>query len=180
VSQYYCIKSKITEYGGIQNVLKTPDYVQAGTPQSAVVMGGECVQADLDAGNCDTELWEFIEEKAGSDYYFIRNKVKSTDANHPHNVIDITGASKHSGTPLQIFRQKDVADASNQLWSFAWGPGGSSAGYFYITSKLNNTNVIDLKGLSREDGAPVQAFQFNQGDNQLWCTVPPNPNIRIT
>jgi hypothetical protein len=180
MSQYYCIKSKITQQGGIQNVMTTPDYVQAGTPQSAIMMEGQCVQADLNAGQCDAELWEFIEEKAGSNFYFIRNKVTSTDPKHPHNVIDITGASKKSGTPLRIYQQKDIQDASNQLWSFAWGPGGQSAGYFYITSKLNNNNVIDLKGLSRENGAPVQAFQFNQGDNQLWCTDPPNPNIRIS
>jgi Ricin-type beta-trefoil lectin domain-like len=86
------------------------------------------------------------------------------------NVIDIEGAgTATSGTHLDAFPQKPSSN-DNQLWEFV--PSSTSAGYFFIKSKLDG-RVIDVKHANRDSGTFLQAYPQNAGetDNQLWKFV---------
>lgn len=110
----------------------------------------------------DSQLWEFVPDRAGSPYYFIKSKLNG-------NVIDIQDASTKAGSLLDAWPQKS-SGTDNQLWEFVADPAGS--GYCFIKSKLNG-NVIDIQGASTEPGAQLDAYPWKLTgyDNQLWTVV---------
>ena len=86
------------------------------------------------------------------------------------NVIDVQGASKNAGAPLDAWPQKS-SDNDNQQWEFVPDPDGS--GYFFIKSSLDG-NVIDIQENSDAAGALLDAFpqKSSNNRNQLWSFVP--------
>ncbi len=149
MSTYYSIQSKLSG-----NVID----IKGASKDS----GAELTAYTQKTTGNDNQLWEFIPDPAGSGCFFIKSKLSG-------NVIDIQGASKDSGTPLDAYPQKTTG-TDNQLWEFVPDPAGS--GYSFIRSKLSG-NVIDIKGASKDSGAELTAYtQKTTGyDNQLWKVV---------
>jgi hypothetical protein len=99
-------------------------------------------------------------------------------------VLDVENAKAASGTPIQVYPQKAVNEAANQLWKFVLvtlPTQGTSLpeefGYF-IESQLNNDLVIDVTGANDEPGkAKLQIYtkkptgnaaEIAAAANQLW------------
>jgi hypothetical protein len=162
MSTSYFIKSKLNG-----NVID----IKEGSTKSGALLDVYPQKSRL----ADNQLWEFIADPAGSEYYFIKSKLDGY-------VIDIKGASTLplSTLPrsLAVGAQLDVSPqkahvADSQLWEFVVDPAGS--GYFLIVSKLNGY-VIDIQGASSSAGALLDAYpwKFTGYDNQLWAVVDGN------
>ncbi len=118
----------------------------------------------------DNQLWEFVDDPAGTGYYFIKSKLSG-------NVIDIeqgnSTAGLKDGALLDAYPQKPINypwEADNQLWQFVEDPGGS--GYCFIMSRLNG-NVVDIQGALKALATPLDAYPMKAHgtDNQLWKVV---------
>lgn len=102
-----------------------------------------------------------------ADYYFITSKLNGY-------VLDITGASTASGTPIISYPRK-TSGTDNQLWErVPTGPKDSAGGQslYFIKSKLNG-NVLDIKGASTAAKTPIISYpqKATGTDNQVWELV---------
>jgi len=125
--------------------------------QNASTKSGAGLDAySLKTSGNDNQLWEFVQDPAGSGDYFIKSKLNG-------NVIDLDSSS----LLLDSWPQK-AKDNDNQLWEFVSDPAGS--GYCFIVNKLNGY-VIDIQGASTAAGALLDAYplKVNSYDNQLWA-----------
>jgi Ricin-type beta-trefoil lectin domain-like len=99
-SGYYYIKSKLD--GNVIDIQRASTSVGAGLdafPQNST--------------GTDNQLWQFLEDPAGSGYCFIKSKLDG-------NVIDIQQASTSAGAGLDTFLQK-ISGTDNQLWAVVGG-----------------------------------------------------------
>ncbi|KNG81601.1 hypothetical protein ANOM_009771 [Aspergillus nomiae NRRL 13137] len=53
-------------------------------------------------------------------------------------------------------------------WKFVYAEDGA----YFIHSVAHPNSVLDVKGISQEDGAPVLVFPLNKQKNQQWKLVP--------
>jgi Ricin-type beta-trefoil lectin domain-like len=137
------------------------------------------VGAGLDAfpqktSGTDNQLWQFLEDPAGSGYCFIKSKLDG-------NVIDIHRASTSSGAGLDAFQQK-ISGTDNQLWAVVGGsfpltvlavPAPTSgllgnSNYYLYGGVKSGRKFIPLMGLVvtieiTDDlvGTPPFSFQLN-------------------
>jgi Ricin-type beta-trefoil lectin domain-like len=96
--------------------------------------------------------------------------------------IPVTGGYeikvKSSGLALETFgdgngaviEQWPFEKKSNQIWQVV----PTSDGYFAITPLSNTRAAIDVKGVSKLDGAALQLWTSIGSDNQKWRFVPVN------
>jgi hypothetical protein len=157
MANYYAIESKLNK-----NVI---DILGGATAPGTAL---DSFTANSPISN--NQLWEFVEDPAGTGYYFIKSKLSG-------NVIDIeqgdSTAGLKDGALLDAYPQKPsnyAWEADNQLWQFVEDPGGS--GYCFIMSRLNG-NVVDIQKASKALAAPLDAYPMkaNGTDNQLWKVV---------
>jgi hypothetical protein len=106
---------------------------------------------------------ERVKYELGETWYRIRNR-------NSGKCLDVWGLSHDNGANIQ---QWDCWDGPNQLWAF----GGTSGGYSiwsrnsYDFEGDMNVQCVDVWGLSRDNGANVQQWDFWYGPNQEWNWV---------
>jgi hypothetical protein len=148
-SGYFFIKSQLNgnvidiQHGNSTEGLKDGTLLDA-YPQKMPASGT--------TGQTDNQLWQFVNDPAGSGYCFIMSKLNG-------NVIDVQGAVKSPTTPLDAYPLK-AGSADNQLWkvidgSFPAtvsmvpsGPLGSNENYILYSNCnpiINAFVVIDVK-----------------------------------
>jgi Ricin-type beta-trefoil lectin domain-like len=107
-SGYFLIESKlngnvISIQGGATASLKSGTPIVAAPEKKSGV-----------AGQRDFQLWQFLEDPAGSGYCFIMSKLDG-------DVIDIKHSSTEAGAALVSYPMK-TSGADNQLWTVVGGP----------------------------------------------------------
>ena len=130
---YYFIKSKLS--GDVIDIQENPDKTIGlldAFPQKA---SGQ-----------DNQLWGFVPDHAGSEYYFIRSKQGG-------HVIDVQGASTKSGVVLDAHQQKTTG-TENQLWTPVGGkfPPALLPRYSFGLDwfRINNTRSGNIFGTSKD------------------------------
>ena len=78
-----------------------------------------------------------------------------------NKVLDVTGASKKSGTNVQLYQYNG---SNAQIWNITY----LKDGYYKISSKLNNQLVLDVFGANKNNGANVQVHYNNNSNAQKW------------
>jgi hypothetical protein len=160
----------------------------SGTPLDAypikINVSGPTPPTPAQLTNAANQLWTFV---AGpiSGSFFIQSQI-GTDL-----VIDITGATAASGTPIQVYTKKptsnsaEINEAKNQLWNWTAVDEPHKSGQLYMTyymiqSLLDTNLVVDIKGASTGSGSLLQVYtkkptattdDFNNAKNQLWSQV---------
>jgi hypothetical protein len=125
-SGYFFIKSKLAGHViDIQNG-NTLAGLADGIPLDAAVQ-----KNDVQNQN---QLWQFVEDPAGSGYCFIMSQVNG-------DVIDIKGASSAAGTALDAFPMKS-SGTDNQLWQVVGGSFPSTVKTVAGSGLGSNTNYI--------------------------------------
>jgi hypothetical protein len=104
-SGYYFIKSKLSgnvidiEQGNTTVGLKDGALLDAYTQKTTSY-----------PHEADNQLWQFVEDPAGSGYCFIMSRLNG-------NVVDIQGASKAATTPLDSYPMKANGTSSGRSWA---------------------------------------------------------------
>ncbi len=124
-SGYYFIKSKLGS-----NVID----IQGGNTTAGLVDGTPLDVFPQKASDTQNQLWQFVEDPAGSGFCFIMSQLNG-------NVIDIQGASTKPGTPLDSFPMKS-SGADNQLWKVVGGSFPSTVSTVASSALGSNSNYI--------------------------------------
>jgi hypothetical protein len=122
-SGYYFIKSKLD--GNVVDI------------QGASLNDGAGLDAypqKSGASQTLNQLWQFVQDPAGSGYFFIMSKLNG-------NVIDVRGASTTAGTLLNAYPMKS-SGTDNQLWQVVGGSFPKIFSTVQDTSLGSNQNYI--------------------------------------
>ena len=103
--------------------------------------------------NNDSQKWQFTAVKGG---YEITNKNSKLQ-------MDVNGGTSANGALLIQYQYHDTL---NEMFSVT----PTSDGYANIVIKSSG-KLLDVAGVSKVDGAHIQQWQANGGDNQKWSFV---------
>ncbi|WP_257447820.1 ThuA domain-containing protein [Archangium lipolyticum] len=78
--------------------------------------------------------------------------------------VDARSAASANGTVVQQY-------TCNNTYAQHYQFQATSSGYVRINSRLNSTQVLDVKDVSTADGAPIQLWAYGGGNNQQWLPV---------
>jgi hypothetical protein len=86
-------------------------------------------------------------------------------------VLDVRGFGTTNGTPIDQFPDKrSIDDPNSDTRNQQWNIIPADNGYYKITSVWSG-KVLDIPGFSQDNGAKLQQFDDNGGNNQQWQLV---------
>ncbi len=127
---------------------------------------GKCIQVQSDStasaavliqatcANIDSQKWKFSDAKAG---YKIISKRSGL-------AMDVAGASTVDGGYLIQYPYYGTLNQNFVVLK-------TSDGYASIMC-VYSRKMMDVTGVSKADGATIQQWQSNNGDNQKWSFIP--------
>jgi hypothetical protein len=159
-SGYYFIKSKLSgnvidiEQGNTTVGLKDGALLDAYTQKTTSY-----------PHEADNQLWQFVEDPAGSGYCFIMSRLNG-------NVVDIQGASKAATTPLDSYPMK-ANGTDNQLWKVVGGSFPKTVSTVADSNLGGNSNYIVSSGCNPLFNVTVM-IEITQ-DMVCKSVTPPTP-----
>lgn len=166
MNQVFNIERQDNGYHVIKNVV-SDKVLTFG--QNNIYTESPLMQQDYNASEL-SQLWSI--QSVDSSYYIIQNVANGY-------VIDVCGGKAYPGTSIISW---PLSFSNNQYWFFSpvSNPYSSlndlasknakvlSDGYYQIVPKVNNDITFDVYGGSCDDGAPIQLFNNNITENQIW------------
>lgn len=161
---YYFIKSKLS--GNVIDIEQGESTV--GLKDGALLDAFPQKTAPPDGPwEADNQLWQFVEDPAGSGYCFIMSRLNG-------NVIDIQGASKALATPLDAYPMK-AQNTDNQLWKVVGGSFPKTISTVADSNLGSNSNYIVSSGCKPIYNVTV-LFDITQ-DIVCKSVAPPAPAL---
>lgn len=131
-------------------------------PGGSLNNGAQIQQYDWNGGT--NQKWQIIEVENG--WYKIVSEASG-------KVLDVPGGSLLNGIHIQQYTDNG---GTNQKWQF-WTPDfppSVAQGVHFIMS-VSSQKYLDVPGSSLADGAIIQQYELNEGNNQQWLLYPVSP-----
>ena len=122
----------------------------------ALTVNGTSVEQQ-DFKNNNNQKWKIKKDSKGYYYFISANNGMYLQTNGQEgNKIAV---NKKNSENTQKFILKQISNLENER---------IADGYYTINSTLNKNKVLDINGISKDDGANVQIWSKNKGSNQIF------------
>lgn len=127
------------------------------------------IEGNVITNNANVEIWK---NNGGNNQKFIITYLSdgfcTIKAFNSNKVLTIENSSAISGANVV---QSFYNGYDSQKWSIQYSGNDPKSGYYCIVSKLNGL-ALDIEGASSRDGANVEVYEPNGGNNQKFKFVP--------
>ncbi len=156
-SQKWYIKNLGNGYFSIQSGLNTNKILEAA---GAGTVSGTNVQLYENTGK-DSQVWYF--KDAGDGTYYILAK-------HSSLYLDVAGGKAVNGANIQTYSSKRSSSQKFTLTKTELSQNVRTYddGYYYFSSSLDNSKVIDVSGGYKTNGTNIQIYENNSSPGQSW------------
>jgi O-glycosyl hydrolase len=140
-----------TSFPGFYNIISRNSNKALDVADNSTSSGGRIQQYEIANGGGSNQRWQF--ESAGGGNYYI--KVKSTK-------MCLVPENNGIADGIKVV-QKPQVNSSEYKWTVTALGGG-----FYKIINVNSGKSLDVEGVSTSNGASVQTWTYNGGNNQQW------------
>jgi O-glycosyl hydrolase len=140
-----------SSFPGYYNIVSRNSNKGLDVADNATNSGSRIQQYDINNGGGNNQRWRF--ESAGNGNYYIR--VKSTQ-------MCLATENNSTGDGIKVV-QRSLASSNEFKWTIT-----SLAGGFYKVINLNSGKALDVESVSTSNGASIQVWTYNGGNNQQW------------
>lgn len=131
--------------------------------RNGCILPGTNVQQH-EGGACDAQLWAAVQNPDGSVTFL--NKANGL-------ALAIADATPHNGTNVQcsVPAASNQTAAASQSFKLTQRTDQLPEGMYSIFAQIGSYPVLDVRDISRDDGANVQIYQGAGTQNQKWVVV---------
>ncbi len=140
-----------SSFPGHYNIISRNSNKGLDVADNATNSGSRIQQYDVTNGGGNNQRWKF--ESAGNGNYYIR--VKSTQ-------MYLATENNSTGDGVKV-AQRNLVNSNEFKWTVT-----SIGGGFYKVINLNSGKALDVEGVSTSNGASIQVWTYNGGNNQQW------------
>jgi O-glycosyl hydrolase len=140
-----------TSFPGFYNIISRNSNKALDVADNATSSGGRIQQYEIANGGGSNQRWKF--ESAGAGNFYI--KVKSTN-------MCLVPENNTIADGIKVV-QKPQVNANEYKWTITALGGG-----FYKIINVNSGKSLDVEGVSTSNGAAIQTWAYNGGNNQQW------------